>query len=98
QGYYEARVTVSPIEAESGDVVNLIFTADRGPRVKVAFAGDPIPSDRRDDLVSISREGSVAEDVLEDATNRIEAYLRGQGYRDAVAPHAREQVGDELQL
>ena len=40
----------------------------------------------------MEREGSVDEDLLEDSSNRIEEYLRGQGYRDAAAPHTRARA------
>ena len=63
-----------------------------GPHVRVVFTGDPLPSDRRAELVPVEREGSVDEDLLEDSSNRIEEYLRGQGYRDATAPHTREET------
>jgi len=56
------------------------------------------PSDRRADLVPVEREGSIDEDLLEDSSNRIEEYLRGQGYRDARAPHAREEKDGELRV
>jgi outer membrane protein assembly factor BamA len=64
--------------------------------VRVAFTGDAIPANRREDLVPVSREGSADEDLLEDSTNRIEEYLRAQGYRDAAAPHTREEKNGEL--
>jgi outer membrane protein assembly factor BamA len=67
-----------------------------GPRVRVVFTGDPLPSDRRADLVPVEREGSVDEDLLEDSSNRIEEYLRALGYRDARAPHARQEANGEL--
>ena len=60
------------------------------------FVGDSLPNDRRDDLVPIAREGSADEDVLEDATNRIEERLRAEGYRDAAAPHSRDERNGEL--
>ena len=44
----------------------------------------------------VEREGSVDEDLLEDSSNRIEEYLRAQGYRDARAPHTREETNGEL--
>ena len=44
----------------------------------------------------VAREGSVDEDLLEDSSNRIEEYFRAQGYRDAAAPHTREQTNGEL--
>jgi len=64
--------------------------------VRVVFTGDPLPSDQRAELVPVEREGSVDEDLLEDSSNRIEEYLRTQGYRDAKAPHTREVANREL--
>ena len=75
---------------------DLTLTVSPGPRVRVVFTGDPLPSDRRADLVPIAREGSADEDLLEDASNRIADYLRTQGYRDARAPHTREESNGEL--
>ena len=57
-----------------------------------------MPNDRREELVPITREGSADEDVLEDATNRIEELLRSQGYRDASAPHSRDERNGELYI
>lgn len=95
-GYYEAKVTATPAFADGGRVANLTLTLMPGPHVRVAFAGDRLPSDKRDELVQIEREGSIDEDLLEDSTNRIEDSLRAQGYRDAKAPHARQESGGEL--
>ena len=95
-GYYEAKVT--PTVQFSGDerVANVTLTVDSGPHVRVVFAGDPLPSDERANLVPVQREGSVDEDLLEDSTARIEEYLRNLGYRDAKAPHVRERADGEL--
>jgi outer membrane protein insertion porin family len=82
--------------ADDDKVANLTLTAMPGPRVRVVFTGDPLPPDRRAELVPVEREGSVDEDLLEDASNRIEEYLRTQGYRDATAPHTRETTNGEL--
>jgi outer membrane protein insertion porin family len=95
-GYYEARISTAVQLADDDRVANLTLTATPGPRVRVVFTGDPLPSDRRAELVPVEREGSVDEDLLEDASNRIEEYLRGQGYRDATAPHTRETANGEL--
>ena len=76
--------------------VNLTFTIVPGPHVRVVFNGDPLPADRREEFVPVAREGSADEDLLEDSSIRIEEYLRAQGYRDASAPHARQDAGDEL--
>jgi outer membrane protein insertion porin family len=95
-GYYEAAVV--PTIAMSGDdsTADLTLTVTPGPHVRVDFTGDPLPADRRADLVPVLREGSVDEDLLEDSSNRIEEFLKTQGYRDAAAPHTRNEQGDEL--
>ena len=97
-GYVEARL--APDVRLTGDdrSANIVLSVDQGPRVRVEFRGDPLPADRRDDLVPITREGSANEDLLEDTSNAIEEYLRGQGYRDATAPHTREESDGELRI
>ena len=95
-GFYEARVSAAPVMVNDDRTVNLLLTVSQGPHVRVVFTGDPLPGDRREDLVPIARENSVDEDLLEDATNRIEEYLRSQGFRDAAAPHTREERNGEL--
>ncbi|MCU1381347.1 MAG: bamA 3 [Acidobacteria bacterium] len=96
KGYYEAQIR--PVVRLSADqtIAALTLTVAPGPRVRVVFTGDPLPSDRRTELVPVEREGSVDEDLLEDSSNRIEEYLRTQGYRDARAPHRREETNGEL--
>lgn len=96
KGYYEARI--EPVVRLSADqrIADLTLNVLPGPRVRVVFTGDPLPSDRRAELVPVEREGSVDEDLLEDSSNRIEEYLRGQGYRDARAPHTRQETDGEL--
>jgi len=95
-GYYEARITPAVELANDDRVANITMTVSPGPLVRVVFAGDLLPSDRRAELVPVEREGSVDEDLLEDSTSRIEEYLRAQGYREAAAPHTREERNDEL--
>ncbi|MFN7917228.1 MAG: POTRA domain-containing protein [Vicinamibacterales bacterium] len=98
KGYYEARLAVTPAFSADGATVSLRITAIQGPIVKVVFAGDPVPADRRDDLVPVAREGSADEDLLEDSSNRIEEFFRSQGYRDASAPHSRTEQDGALVL
>lgn len=95
RGYYEARATHTPEFAPSGAAV-VAVAVDRGPRVSIAFAGDPLPSNVRDELVPVRREGSADEDLLEDASRAIEDYLHARGYRDATAEHVREEKDGEL--
>ena len=96
RGYFAARVSYTPRFVDEDRTADLTLSITPGPHVAILFAGDPLPNDRRDELVPIAREGSADEDVLEDATNRIEDLLRSQGYRDARAPHTREERAGEL--
>jgi outer membrane protein insertion porin family len=95
-GYYEAAVVPAVRFADDDRTAHLTLTVTPGPRVRVEFSGDGLPADRRAELVPVLREGSVDEDLLEDSSNRIEEYLKGQGYRDATAPHTRSEAADEL--
>ena len=97
-GYYEARLAIAPTFSDDGRTVALRLTAFQGPLVRVVFSGDAVPSERRDELVPVAREGSADEDLLEDSSNRIEDFFRAQGYRDAAAPHARVEKDGELDV
>ncbi|MBA3271490.1 MAG: BamA/TamA family outer membrane protein, partial [Acidobacteria bacterium] len=97
-GFYEANVDVTPTFVVGAPVVDLLVDVERGPRVRVVFAGDPLPENRRDALVSIRAERSVALDLLEDASRNIQAFLRQQGYRSAEAPYVREMQADQMIL
>lgn len=97
-GHYEARVSVSPTFAAEDTVADLAVAVERGPRVQVIFAGDPLPENRRDTLVPIRQERSVDLDLLEDASRNIEAFLRQQGYRAAAARYVREERRSDMVL
>jgi outer membrane protein assembly complex protein YaeT len=94
--YYEARANHT--ETFSADGANVTIALERGPRVDIAFTGDPLPQGDRDALVQVKEEGSADEDLLEDATRRIEDYLRARGYRDARANYTRQENGDVLTI
>jgi outer membrane protein assembly complex protein YaeT len=96
RGYYQARVTPAVSFTDNDRTANLTLTVAPGPHVSVVFSGDPLPGATRAALVPIEREGSADEDLLEDSSNRIEEFLRAQGYRDAMAPHTRQETGGEL--
>jgi outer membrane protein insertion porin family len=97
RGYYQARaVHFASFDPAGG--ARVAITLDRGPRVTVAFAGDPIPEDDRTRLVPIESEASVEEDLLEDSSRAIEEYLKARGYRDAVVTYTREEQDGELTL
>jgi outer membrane protein insertion porin family len=100
RGYYEseardAGAKLNPDKTE----VDLTVDVQPGPLVTVQFAGDPLPAGKRAELVPIEREGSVDEDILEDAAHRITDYLQQQGYwkADVPAPE-RKQDGGQLAI
>jgi outer membrane protein insertion porin family len=95
RGYYEARASHEATFNERGEAA-VTVSMDRGPRVSIAFAGDPLPANVRDELVPVRREGSADEDLLEDASRAIEEYLHARGYRDARAPYTRDDKGADL--
>ena len=95
-GYVEARLALATRFDEDDRTAHLTLTVSRGPRVRVVFKGDPIARDKHAELVPIAEEASANEDLLEDSSHRVEEYLRGLGYRDAEAPHEREEVNGEL--
>lgn len=97
RGYLTARLTAS-IQPAGEARINLLLTAAQGLRVRLVFAGDDVPANRRADLVPVEREGSVDEDLLEDSGLRIEEHFRAQGYRDATVTYTREEVDGELRI
>jgi outer membrane protein insertion porin family len=98
RGYYEATGTHRATTSADGLVADVVFDVHAGPAVTVTFEGDPIPKDRLDDLVSIRREGSVDEDLLEDTDRRIESYLHQQGYWKARVTHERKEDDGALAI
>jgi outer membrane protein insertion porin family len=94
RNFYEARASRGVQFDDSGAIVFVNLT--RGPLVTIAFAGDPLPENERDKLVPVREQGSVDEDLLEDAQRAIEGYLHQRGYRDASAPFTRDERDGEL--
>ncbi|HEY6361785.1 MAG TPA: POTRA domain-containing protein [Vicinamibacterales bacterium] len=97
RGYYGARAVHSVVFAPDGRAI-VMMAVDRGPRVSVAFAGDPLPEADRERLVPVRVEGSADEDLLEDATRAIEQYFHARGYSEAMAPYSRDERDGELTI
>ena len=91
-GSYNAR--------PSGDLrtADLTVIIQVGPTVSVAFEGDPIPKEKRSELVPIAREASVDEDLIEDAIQRIRGFLNQQGHWKADATTSREEGEGTLRV
>jgi outer membrane protein insertion porin family len=96
RGHYEAVAEHTAEIREAGRLVDLTLEVHPGPLVRVTFEGDPLPADRRAELVPIRREGSVDEDLLEDSSRRIESYLQAQGHWKARAEYSRDFRDGEM--
>ena len=97
RSFYEASATHNVDFVNGGASVHVAI--DRGPRVSVAFSGEPLPEADRERLVPIRAEASADEDLLEDSSRAIEDYLHARGYRDAMATYTRdESVPGELTI
>ncbi len=96
--YYEAHLDRVAKVNDAKDAVSLTVTLERGPLVTVEFQGDPLGARERAELVPISREGTVDEDLLEDSERRIADYLHAQGYRDAEARFVRTEAPGTLRI
>ena len=96
--YYEASFSHDVEMVDDGLGVHLLLDLQRGSRITIDFAGDEVPGGDPAELVPIEREGSVDEDLLEDADQRITGFLNDLGYRDATVWHTREAAGDELSI
>ena len=96
--HYEAELDHTIAVRGDGRSVDVTLRVEPGPRVTIAFDGDPLPARDRAELVPIAREGSVDEDLLEDTSRRIEAYLHARGYWKAQVSHSRKAVGNELSI
>jgi outer membrane protein insertion porin family len=95
RGYYEARIVPVITLTDDDRVADVLLDVIPGSHFRVVFTGDDVPAGKRDEFVPVEREGSADEDLLEDSSNRIEDYFREQGYRNASAPHSRnEEEGD----
>ncbi len=90
RGYYEARAVQLARYAEDESTVHLVVSVEPGPRVEIAFEGDPLTGDERDRLVPIVREHSVDEDLLEDSKFGIERHFRERGYCNPQVDYRRD--------
>ncbi len=95
RGYYEARVRQAHDFSGDGTGVEVRIEVEPGPHLRVVFEGDPLEGNA-EALVPIREERSADQDLLEDASRRIEDALRRAGYRAAQAPYARRQDGAEV--
>ena len=89
--YREQKRLEAEIKLESqtydGHNVNYVFTANKGPLVKVRVAGASLSQERIKHLIPIYEEGSVDEDLLNEGGRRIRDYFQSLGYFDTKVDH-----------
>jgi outer membrane protein assembly factor BamA len=98
RGRLQATASHTARVAADGRTADVVVDVQPGPLVTVTFAGDPLPKERREALVPFQREGSVDEDLIEDASRRIRDYLVRQGYWKADVSVERQQTGEGLTI
>jgi outer membrane protein assembly complex protein YaeT len=96
--YYEASATERAEPSDDGASVDVVITFVRGPLVTVSVKDNALTPKQLAEFIPLEREGSVDEDLLEDAEARIEEHLRSQGYRDGDASYERLTDGDQLRI
>jgi len=96
--HYLASGTYQPRPSLDNTSVDLAITIQVGPVVTIAFEGDPLPKEKRGELVPVARESSVDEDLIEDSIQRIRTSLNQQGHWKADATAAREQGDGTLRI
>jgi outer membrane protein insertion porin family len=94
KGFLEAKVDFDVVPAPDRKRVDIAVRMSRGPSETVTFRGDPLPDQRRKEILALLKQGALDEDVLESQERSIENDLRAQGYRDAQAPFTREPGRD----
>ena len=98
RGYLQAEASHTARLSEDGRTADLTIDVQSGPTVTVRFEGDPLPSDKRNELVPFEREGSVDEDLREDSVQRIRDYLNQEGYWKADVVPRQQQEDDALTI
>ncbi len=69
--------------------VNLKFTANIGPVVRVVVEGTHLSDDRIRRLVPVFEEGTVDEDLLNEGSRRVRDYYQSLGYFDVKVDHTQ---------
>ena len=74
--------------------VDFVFSANRGPVVKVLVQGAEIDADRVKHIIPVFEEGSVDEDLLNEGNRRLRDYYQRLGYFDAKVNHQQQSADD----
>lgn len=96
QGRLEAEIKLESAQyAEDTKRVNFLFSANRGPVVKVRVEGAPMGPERMKHVIPIFEEGTVDDDLLNEGNRRLRDYYQRQGYFDVKVDHERQSSNAE---
>ncbi len=76
-------------------VMNLRFSANRGPVVRVFVEGAKLSDERIKRLIPVFEEGTVDEDLLNEGNRRLRDYYQRFGYFDVKVAHEQQSAGNE---
>lgn len=93
-GYWRATVTPPSSVSEERPGGTLVFKADVGPHMLVAYEGNVPRGKVRKAVEKIVREGKAREDALDQASERLEAEERRRGARGGGVSRRIETRGD----
>ncbi len=91
-GHWRASVELRETYDPGPGTMDLAFRVAPGPPVSLEVRGAALPARLTSEVRGLVREGGATSDSLEAGAERIEAYLREQGHREAVVRATTEPV------
>ena len=91
EGRLEAEVKLESEDCANGSThCDFVFTATRGPIVRLRVQGASIDNDRLKRAIPVYEEGTVDEDLLNEGNRRLRDYFQRLGYFDVRVEHERQ--------
>lgn len=91
EGRLEAEVKLESEDCANGSThCEFVFTATRGPIVRLRVQGASIDNDRLKRAIPVYEEGTVDEDLLNEGNRRLRDYFQRLGYFDVRVEHERQ--------
>jgi outer membrane protein assembly factor BamA len=89
-GRWRAAVELRETYDPGRGLMDLVFEVSPGPRTSLETRGASVPVKLVSEIRGLVREGGATGDSLEAGAERLEAYLRAQGHREATVHAATE--------
>jgi len=91
-GHWRAKVLPQETYDPGRGSMALVFEVTPGPRMKLEAHGASLPARLVGQVRDLVRDGAATSDSLETGAERIEAYLRTQGHREALVRARTEEA------